>query len=196
MKDAQEVPSGKKEVSEFLITYVIMSFGLDLFLHLIQQEFIDVKRQIAVVVVHISATFILFSLIYLHVFFSHGKLVLFRKCIYLFVSPGVLVCVCVCLCLHCCVFLCLCGISQIKSLKNLKKFNLLVLFLVCCRKYSHVQQRALKFSHSSTDWMDINQNIDNSKSYSVQKFTYIQIVFFCFNVSCFQVVFINSMVQC
>lgn len=95
MKDAQEVPSGKKEVSEFLITYVIMSFGLDLFLHLIQQEFIDVKRQIAVVVVHISATFILFSLIYLHVFFSHGKLVLFRKCIYLFVSPGVLVCACV-----------------------------------------------------------------------------------------------------
>lgn len=64
MKDAQKVPSGTKEVSEFLITYVIKSFGLDLFLHIVQQEFIDVNRSIVVVVVPISATFILFSLTY------------------------------------------------------------------------------------------------------------------------------------
>lgn len=64
MKDAQKVPSGTKKVSEFLITYAIKPSGLDLFLHLIQQEFIDINRSIVVVVVHISATFILFSLTY------------------------------------------------------------------------------------------------------------------------------------
>lgn len=39
--------------------------------------------------------------------------------------------------------------------------------------------------------MDINESAGNTKTYSVQKFTYIKIVLFCFNVSCFQGAFIS-----
>lgn len=81
-----------------------MSFGLGLFLHLIQQEFIGINRSIVIVVVRISATFILFSLTYLHVVFSHEKLVLFRKIIDLFISAGVLLYVCVYTAICSCVY--------------------------------------------------------------------------------------------
>lgn len=78
MTDAQKVPPGTKEVSEFLITYVIKSFGLDLFLHLIRKEFIDVNRSI-VVVWYISLLLLFCSLLHTDMGSRHEKLVRFRK---------------------------------------------------------------------------------------------------------------------
>lgn len=155
---------------------------LVLSLHIIWQHFIDLF-----VFVHISSTFISFTLTYLCVFF------LMRNWTFLFVcfTPGIYL---VCVSANVCSWVQLTNPNHWKSWRSWIDAQISALVLsVLQNTYAPMHHKELsKISEFKYKLDGLRSKHWQHKDLFCSKVTYIKIVLFCFNVSCFQVTFIGS----